>query len=111
MADAPATISTHVLDTLTGQPAPHVPVRLARVLADGAEVDAGTGVTDADGRIRALLDGVLVAGDYRLRFDLTDIGGGFFIGIALDLRVDDTARSYHVPLLLAPFAMTTYRGS
>jgi 5-hydroxyisourate hydrolase-like protein (transthyretin family) len=31
--------------------------------------------------------------------------------MAVDLRIADTSRSYHVPLLLAPFSMTTYRGS
>lgn len=105
------TISTHVLDTQRGEPATGVPVRLVRVLADGAEVDAGDGVTDADGRVRRLLDGDLTPGAYRLRFDLTEAGGGFFTGVALDLLVRDTGRSYHVPLLLAPFGMTTYRGS
>ena len=108
---ADATISTHVLDTQTGQPAEGIPVRLVRLLSDGAEVDAGQGITDADGRVRALLVGELTPGDYRLRFDLTDQGGGFFRGVAIDLHVDDGDRSYHVPLLLAPFAMTTYRGS
>ncbi len=111
MAEGRPTISTHVLDSLTGTPASGVPVRLTRLLADGAEVDSGAGVTDADGRIRELLDGALTEGDYRLRFDLTDQAGGFFTGLALDLHVADPGRSYHVPLLLAPFAMTTYRGS
>jgi 5-hydroxyisourate hydrolase-like protein (transthyretin family) len=31
--------------------------------------------------------------------------------MSLDLRVTDASRSYHVPLLLAPYSMTTYRGS
>lgn len=110
MRESP-TISTHVLDTSTGAPAAGVPVRLVRVIADGAEVDAGSGVTDADGRIGALLDGELSAGSYRLFFDLTDVGGGFFTGMALDLVVEDATRSYHVPLLMAPFGLTTYRGS
>ena len=35
----------------------------------------------------------------------------FFRRLSLDLRVDDVSRSYHVPLLLSSFAMTTYRGS
>ena len=35
----------------------------------------------------------------------------FFRRMTLDLRIDDVTRSYHVPLLLAPFSMTTYRGS
>jgi 5-hydroxyisourate hydrolase len=110
MAERRPTISTHVLDSLSGTPAAGVPVRLTRILADGAEVDSGSGTTDTDGRIAELLDGALTEGDYRLRFDLTDMAG-FFTGLALDLHVADATRSYHVPLLLAPFAMTTYRGS
>ena len=35
----------------------------------------------------------------------------FFRRLSVDLRIDDTSRSYHVPLLLAPYSMTTYRGS
>jgi 5-hydroxyisourate hydrolase len=35
----------------------------------------------------------------------------FFRRLAIDLRIDDTARSYHVPLLMASFGMSTYRGS
>jgi 5-hydroxyisourate hydrolase len=35
----------------------------------------------------------------------------FFQSVALALRVTDVSRSYHVPLLLSPFGMTTYRGS
>jgi 5-hydroxyisourate hydrolase-like protein (transthyretin family) len=31
--------------------------------------------------------------------------------VALTVRVDDASRSWHVPLLLAPFSLTTYRGS
>ncbi len=111
MAERRPTISTHVLDSLSGTPATGVPVRLTRIVADGAEVDCGSGTTDTDGRIGELLDGALTEGDYRLRFDLTDLAGGFFTGLALDLHIADATRSYHVPLLLAPFAMTTYRGS
>ena len=40
-----------------------------------------------------------------------DGAGRFFHRMAIDLRIDDVTRSYHVPLLLAPFGMTTYRGS
>jgi len=104
------TISTHVLDTAAGAPRAGVPVRLRRVTADGATPIVGEGVTDADGRIRDLLGGgALEAGAYRLEFVLDP--GGFFTGLAVDLRVRDAGRSYHVPLLLAPFGLTTYRGS
>ena len=104
------TISTHVLDTASGAPRAGVTVRLWRPAADGTAPLVGEGVTDADGRIRDLLGGgPLRAGSYRLEFALDP--DGFFIGAALDIRVDDTTRSYHVPLLLAPFGLTTYRGS
>jgi 5-hydroxyisourate hydrolase len=52
-----------------------------------------------------------VAGDYRLEFSVAHEDGSFFTRIAVDVRIDDVGRSYHVPLLLAPYSMTTYRGS
>jgi len=104
------TISTHVLDTAGGAPRAGVRVRLRRTAGDDPGPIVGEGVTDADGRIRDLLSGgVLESGAYRLEFALDP--GGFFTGLALDLRVGDAARSYHVPLLLAPFGLTAYRGS
>ena len=35
----------------------------------------------------------------------------FFTRVSVDLRIEDTSRSYHVPLLLARYSLTTYRGS
>lgn len=110
MSDRP-TISTHVLDTGSGMPAAGVTVRLARLVDDGAEMEAGAGTTDLDGRIGDLLVTALTSGDYRLHFDVSSHGGGFFRAISVDLRVHDAERSYHVPLLLAPFGLTIYRGS
>ena len=104
------TISTHVLDTSAGIPRAGVLVRLRRPAGDGSAPVVGEGVTDRDGRIRDLLGGgTLQPGAYRLEFALDP--DGFFTGLALDLRVDDATRSHHVPLLLAPFGLTTYRGS
>ena len=106
------TISTHVLDTETGQPAAGVPVRLARVLADGAIVPAGSARTNADGRIPALLDGELVAGVYRLTFEVHEYRAQcFFREVTLELAINDESRSYHVPLLVAPYGISSYRGS
>jgi 5-hydroxyisourate hydrolase-like protein (transthyretin family) len=68
-------------------------------------------LTDADGRVRDLLERPLVAGDYRLEFDIGSADDAFFRRVAVDLRIADTTRSYHVPLLLAPYSMTTYRGT
>jgi 5-hydroxyisourate hydrolase len=104
------TISTHVLDTAAGSPRAGVHVRLRRPAADGSAPIVGEGVTDGDGRIRDLLGGrPLEPGRYRLEFTLDP--AGFFAALALDLDIGDAGRDYHVPLLLAPFGLTTYRGS
>ena len=115
------TISTHVLDTERGLPAAGVHVTLYRIADDGRPFRLTQALTDADGRVADLLDRPLTAGDYRLEFalalELADVvpadrrRGPFFRRMSVDLRVTDTKRSYHVPLLLAPFSMTTYRGS
>jgi 5-hydroxyisourate hydrolase len=113
VADAAGpTISTHVLDTERGTPAQGVRVTLSRLDVGDGPIRMTQALTDGDGRIRDLLERPLVAGDYRLEFDVGhEEGGAFFTKIAVDLRIDDPGRSYHVPLLLAPFSMTTYRGS
>ena len=110
-ADQP-TISTHVLDTERGMPAPGVHVTLYRLgVGTDGPIRMTQALTDADGRIRDLLERPLVAGEYRLEFDVAHEDGSFFTRIALDIRITDPERSYHVPLLLAPYSMTTYRGS
>ena len=110
MPDTRPTISTHVLDTGRGAPAAGIQVRLFAIGDDGRERLIGEATTDADGRVRDLLGGAeLVAGAYRLEFGLGD--GSFFTGLSIDLRIEDPMRSYHVPLLRAPFGLTTYRGS
>jgi 5-hydroxyisourate hydrolase len=105
------TISTHVLDTERGVPAAGVHVTLYRLDVAAAPIRMTQALTDGDGRIRDLLDRPLQVGDYRLEFDIVHEDGSFFSKVAVDLQVSDTNRSYHVPLLLAPFAMTIYRGS
>lgn len=115
MADRRPTISTHVLDLATGHPAPGVGVALFHLADDGAPELVSESQTDDDGRIRDLLEGGdLVAGDYQLAFDVggyTDAADAFFQSVAVALRIGDVSRSYHVPLLLSPFGMSTYRGS
>ena len=115
MAAALSTISTHVLDLAAGEPAAGVGVALFRLADDGTPELLSELQTDADGRIRDLLDGdELTEGDYQLAFDIggySDDPDAFFQSMALALRVTDVDRSYHVPLLLSPFGMSTYRGS
>ena len=115
MAGARPTISTHVLDLATGDPAAGVGVALFRLTDDGHPELLSELRTDADGRIRDLLDGApLSEGDYQLAFDVgeyADDPDAFFQSAAYALRVTDVDRSYHVPLLLSPYGMSTYRGS
>ena len=96
-----ATLSTHVLDTATGRPAAGVAVSVEKE----SEVIA-RGVTDADGRIGHLAES-LEPGRYRLVFELE---GRFFKRVALDVEIGSDPK-YHVPLLVTPFGLTSYRGS
>lgn len=109
MAEGTPTISTHVLDTERGVPAEGVHVTLYKLGEDDRPIRLTQALTDADGRVRDLLGRPMSPGTYRLEFNLA--GDGFFRRLSVDLRVEDVGRSYHVPLLLAPFSMTTYRGS
>ena len=113
MAGTP-TISTHVLDLGTGDPAPGVPVAIFRLEPDGRPELLAELETDEDGRIGSMLNGPLEAGSYQLVFDVADYlqeDAEFFENVAIGFRVDDVERSYHVPLLLSPFSLATYRGS
>jgi 5-hydroxyisourate hydrolase len=106
MGEAP-TISTHVLDTEHGTPARGIDVALYR-MGDSGEPRVGGGRTDDDGRIHRLLDTDLIPGTYRLDFH---VDGRFFLEASVTFVVEDASRSYHVPLLLAPYSLSTYRGS
>lgn len=110
-AEARPTISTHVLDTGRGAPQAGVMVRLSRLVSEGQAKVLAELTTDDDGRIASLAPDGLTAGTYRLEFHLDGLGSDFFRSIQVELRVDDPTRSYHVPLLVAPYGLSTYRGS
>jgi 5-hydroxyisourate hydrolase len=106
-----ATISTHVLDATAGAPATGVDV-LLEVRGDGGWLAVGGGATDGDGRLR-FPDAVSPA-EYRLTFGT----GQYFAARGVEsfypeVVVTFTASGghYHVPLLLSPFAYSTYRGT
>jgi 5-hydroxyisourate hydrolase len=107
------TISTHVLDVENGTPGVGVSVILFRRGDDGEFEVLSEDETDADGRIADLVGGDLIEGDYQLLFDLAGYrdDDAFLQGLAVALRVTDASRSYHVPLLLAPYGATVYRGT
>ncbi|WP_103350132.1 hydroxyisourate hydrolase [Amycolatopsis sp. CA-128772] len=102
-------VTTHVLDTATGRPAPGIAVRFET--AGGKPIAEGR--TDDDGRIRDLGPETLEPGTYRLVFDTGAYLGpdAFFPEVTLAFRISDPAAHHHVPLLLSPFAYSTYRGS
>ncbi|MBW1640516.1 hydroxyisourate hydrolase [Microbacterium resistens] len=108
-------ITTHVLDAVQGLPAPGVAVQLT-ALRDGEWQSVADAVTDQDGRAKQLGPERLPAGTYRLRFDTGAYFAArgiptFYPEALLTFVVDDEERHYHVPLLLSPFAYSTYRGS
>ena len=107
------TISTHVLDAVRGGPASDLRLRLER--GDGELV--GSGRTDADGRCPELTEGLeLESGSYRLHFDTGEWFARrgtttFYPSVEVCFEVTDPDAHHHVPLLLSPFAYSTYRGS
>ncbi|MEJ5913492.1 hydroxyisourate hydrolase [Pseudokineococcus sp. 1T1Z-3] len=108
------TVSTHVLDTSTGLPAAGM-----HVTASGPGGQLGEGVTDDDGRLRPLVDDAAAAalgdGPLTVRFATGPWAAergreSFFPEVVLVLDPAG-AEHLHVPLLLSPFAYSTYRGS
>ncbi|MEE3848796.1 hydroxyisourate hydrolase [Gordonia sp. LSe1-13] len=105
-------LSTHVLDAVTGAPA----VGMSVVLQDAAGTELASGVTNADGRIPEVNGEPLVAGIHHLVFDTGSWFAdhsitAFYPEIDICFEVADPDRHYHVPVLLSPFAYSTYRGS
>jgi 5-hydroxyisourate hydrolase len=101
------TLSTHVLDTASGEPAAGMQVHLSRAGDDGWE-RLGEFVTDDDGRVAL---GEVSGGRHRLGFETGDHGNEFYPFVAVVFEVDAHRPHYHVPLLLSPYGYTTYRGS
>jgi len=112
-------LTVHVLDTAHGQPAVGLAITLYRIEA-GARTELGVFATNADGRCdRKLLDAATMrAGVYEVVFDVGGwrrAGGqadaGFYDLIPIRFVAGDAAAHYHIPLLLAPYSYSTYRGS
>jgi 5-hydroxyisourate hydrolase len=114
-------LSTHVLDTARGKPAAGVRIALYRVSGQSHRKVLET-VTNHDGRTdapllagEALKEGVyelvFFAGDYLRASGQAGEGVLFLDEIPIRFGVPDAAQHYHVPLLISPFAYSTYRGS
>ena len=115
---AGGTLTTHVLDTMHGRPARGMRLELHFVHGDHTHhlVDS---YTNADGRAdQPLLSDEFQHGEYEIRFHV----GQYFerIGVEIETPFLDVVpirfiisedKHYHVPLLVSPFAYSTYRGS
>lgn len=111
-------VTTHVLDTALGVPAAGVPVSLDAVAGTepASYQPISRGATDADGRVGDLGPDRLAAGVYRVTFDTAEYFArtgqkGFYPEVSVVFELTDEDAHYHVPLLLSPFAFSTYRGS
>lgn len=114
-------LSTHVLDTALGKPAAGVKIALYRVSGNSHKKIAEV-VTNSDGRTDApmLVGDQLQEGSYELIFFAGDYlratgqakGEVLFLDqIPIRFGVPNAQQHYHVPLLISPFAYSTYRGS
>lgn len=105
-------ITTHILDTAQGKPAPGIGVVL-EIKNNGQWTILGQGTSDADGRVGDLLpaDQILTPGVYRLTFAVEAYQSGFWPEVTLTFTVANPDQHYHVPLLISPFGYSTYRGS
>lgn len=116
----PRELTTHVLDTARGGPGAGMRVDLARIDDAGGARHLKTVTTDAQGRAQVLREGELTAGTYQLTFHVAEYHRAAGVPVAtppyLDVvpvrfSVADPDAHYHVPLLVAPWSYTTYRGS
>lgn len=108
-------LSTHVLDTRHGRPA----AGMALILT-GPHGEVAQGTTNIDGRCPGLIPGELPAGHYTLRFAVAayfreqgvDLPEPPFLDeVTVAFGIAEGGGHYHVPLLVSPFAYSTYRGS
>jgi 5-hydroxyisourate hydrolase len=113
-------LTTHVLDTATGQPARGLKIELYAAASRASLLKSV--VTNADGRVDTpLLEGIDLrvgiyeilfhAGDYLRHLGVRLTEPGFLDVIPIRFGISDPAQHYHVPLLLSPYGYSTYRGS
>ena len=117
----PGKLTTHVLDTANGIPAQGMQVELWS-LENPVPRRIKTVKTNADGRIDEplLSEAALKAGNYELLFFVGDYFAArkmelasprFLDRVPVRFGIAEGTGNYHVPLLVSPWAYSTYRGS
>jgi len=113
-------LSTHVLDLVAGKPAAGLRVDLRRLSPEPALLKSVA--TNADGRTDSLLldASEISAGVYLIEFHVAEYFAArgvaqakvpFLDVVPVRFGISDPEASYHVPLLVTPWAYNTYRGS
>ena len=114
-------LSTHVLDTYNGRPAPGVAIALYEIGATARGL-LRSATTNKDGRTEApLIDGEpLRIGTYELQFSVGDyfarenirtFDPPFLDVVPIRFSIAEPEGHFHVPLVVTPWSYSTYRGS
>lgn len=114
-----AKLTTHVLDLVRGKPAAGMRIDL---LCEACPELNKSVRTNSDGRCDEPLvdEGRVVQGAYELRFHVADYFEAlnlalpepqFLSIVPICFSIADPESNYHVPLLVSPWAYSTYRGS
>lgn len=114
-------LSTHVLDVMQGKPGAGVAIELYAV-DGGCRTLLRSAITNHDGRCDTplLQDEEMRVGQYELVFSAGDYFAAqgvsqpqprFIDRVTIAFGIADPAQNYHVPLVVSPWAYSTYRGS
>jgi 5-hydroxyisourate hydrolase len=105
-------LTTHVLDTSRGIPGAGMAIEVWSV---DPSKQIKTVTTNSDGRVDAplLSEKEMKAGTYELIFHVGDYfkERRFLDRVPIRFIISDPNAKYHVPLLVSPWAYSTYRGS
>jgi 5-hydroxyisourate hydrolase len=111
-------LSTHVLDTTHGRPASGLTIKLYKKIEDKFKLIKSV-KTNNDGRCEEPLleDSNLKKGGFELVFEVENyfshygIQAKFLKDVVIRFYIEDENENYHIPLLISPYAYSTYRGS
>jgi 5-hydroxyisourate hydrolase len=114
-------LSTHILDLAHGKPGAGIKLELYRIEAGQRQLIRQE-TSNGDGRTGTpLLEGeqmatgqyelVFAAGDYFAALGVELPEPRFIDRVTLAFGIADVNQNYHVPLLVSPWAYSTYRGS
>jgi len=113
------TVSSHVLDSVSGASATGVRVDLTRIDADGSRTTLFSAVTDDEGRINQSIE---VGPDPACRYELEFHTAAYFLAqqvlsaddqvmdsVIVRLRMNDPQKQrYHIPIMASPHSYSLW---